>query len=553
MRSRALGRCVFACAAVVALLAPAAALGQVSLPPVQVPGGDQPVNGVTNTVHQTVTTVQDTANRTVANTEGTVNGVVNGVAGSGGDGGSGPSSPEPTHGGGTVPPPSTGTGGAPQISTAPSSGETIPGGSGKASATGGSGGSPSQANGGGTIAAGGGAGAGAAHAAQHQAKPAPTTTTEPSGFIRDVAELPWAFFAACIGLAILGVLMSGRSAFFARVARRLRLQKEELEEDVGALQQALLPAVPRRLGAVDISVAYRPAEGPAAGGDFHDVVRIDEKRIGVVVGDVSGHGRDALTATALVHYTVRAYLETGMAPGEALRLADRALDGKLGGHFATAVAAIYDSTDSTLTYSSAGHPAPLLSGSASDDAVESVNAPPIGVGPPTGWRETTVAVKSGTRIVFITDGLTESREKDGSLLGRRGLADALGDLPPQAGAADLLDVVSGAEPGADDLTVCILDPTDARRDGSIVEDMELTGGQALREGFQEFLRDCGLEHDEAKDASDQLALLSRPPRRGLHLTIRRDAHITTWESDYEREAIPRTSVQTLPRRLERTA
>jgi hypothetical protein len=533
--------------AVAVLLAPAAALGQVSLPPVPLPG-DQPVKGVTNTVRQTVTTVENNANRTVTNTEGTVNDVLDGVTGGGGDGGSGPPSSGPPAGGGAAPPPSTGTGGAPQISTAPSSGETSPGGNGKAPAAGGSGGSSSTVNGGGGATA-----AGAAHRAAHRAKPAPTTATEPSGFIHDVGTLPWAFFAACIGLAILGVLMSGRSAFLTRVARRLRLQKEELEEDVGALQRALLPAVPSRLGAVDISVAYRPAEGPAAGGDFHDVVRVDEKRIGVVVGDVSGHGRDALTATALVHYTVRAYLETGISPGEALSMADRALDGKLGGHFATVVAAIYDSTDSTLTYSSAGHPAPLLAGSASDDAVETVNPPPIGVGPPTGWRQTTVAVKSGTRIVFVTDGLTESREKDGSLLGRRGLAEALGDLSPQAGASDLLDVVSGTEPGADDLTVLILDPTDARRDGSIVEDMELSGSQALREGFEEFLRDCGLEWEQAKDATNQLVRLSRPPRRGLHLTVRRDGDGATWESDYEREAIPQTSVQTLPRRLERTA
>src|SRR5690606_17908630 len=122
-------------------------------------------------------------------------------------------------------------------------------------------------------------------------------------------------------------------------SRRLHLQRRELREDVGALQSALLPQVPERIGDVEISVAYRPKDGPAAGGDFHDVIALGGDRIALMVGDVSGHGREALTITALAHYTVRAYLEAGLEPREAMRLADEALGGKLGDDFVTVVAA----------------------------------------------------------------------------------------------------------------------------------------------------------------------------------------------------------------------
>ncbi len=539
-------------AVAVALFLPASAAAQVSLSPLPLPGGNQPIKNLTHTARQTVTTVENTANRAVSGAESGVNGVVDGLGGgSGGSGSPGSTSPNPPS---SAPP----AGANPPASTAPEAGGPSVGGA--ASPSGGSASPAGRSAQGGAAprnaapaAAGASApalGGGPRRGPAHRAAPRPATT-QTAGIIHDIASLPWSFFAACVGIAILGVLMAGRSAFLARLSRRLRRQGDELREDVGALQQALLPGVPSRLGAVDISVAYRPAEGPAAGGDFYDAVRIDERRIGIVVGDMSGHGRDALTATALVHYTLRAYLEAGLSPGAALRQADRALGNKLGEEFATVVTAVYDSSESTLTYSCAGHPAPLLFGSAQDRAVETLNPPPIAAGPPTGWRETTVAVKSGTRIAFITDGLIEARDSEGALVGRAGLASILADLPPLADAGQILDFVKNHGNAPDDLTVCVLDPTDARRDGSIVEELDLSGSQALRDSFGDFLAQCGLDHDEEMHAVAQLARVSRPPRPGLRLTIRRDDGGSTWEMDYERPDVRRAPVQTLPRPLQR--
>ena len=89
-------------------------------------------------------------------------------------------------------------------------------------------------------------------------------------------------------------------------ARRLSDQRASLLEEVGLLQRALLPPVPEELGAVRTSVAYRPSEGMGAGGDFYDALTLPGNRAAFILGDVSGHGREAVAQTALKRFTLRA-------------------------------------------------------------------------------------------------------------------------------------------------------------------------------------------------------------------------------------------------------
>ncbi|MEA2443000.1 MAG: hypothetical protein QOJ12_292, partial [Thermoleophilales bacterium] len=280
-----------------------------------------------------------------------------------------------------------------------------------------------------------------------------------TGTIQRVVEvIPTPIWAALIALALLALAFFGRGQVVARRAKRLAAQREELLHDVGLLQQALLPEIPERLGELATSVAYRPADGPAAGGDFYDAFLLDGERVAIIVGDVSGHGRAALARTALMRYTLRAYLDAGLEPRRALKIAGRALDDDLGGDFATVVVAVHDPAHATLTYASAGHPPPIVTGSGAFEPVTTLSSPPIGAGLPTGQRQTTLHLPGDAVACFFTDGLPEAKYGTG-LMGRDRLANLLGDLGPEVTATRLIDAVAtDADSTPDDMAACVLRP-----------------------------------------------------------------------------------------------
>ncbi len=273
------------------------------------------------------------------------------------------------------------------------------------------------------------------------------------GVIKVVPDWVW------VALAVLGALvlaLGAHSILAAARTRRLERQREKLMEDIGLLQAALLPAVPSRMGALLTTVAYRPADGPAAGGDFYDAFALPDGRVGLLLGDVSGHGRQALAKTTLVRFSVRAHLEAGMSPREAISIAGRSLDGRLADDFSTVLAAIHDPSTGTLTYASAGHPPPLVLGPSAHAPLTASSAPPIGVGFPTGQRQTILPMPEGTTVAIYSDGLLEARI-DGQPLGAERLAQWLADLGPGATAKELLDlVVQRADRVPDDLAAVVL-------------------------------------------------------------------------------------------------
>jgi hypothetical protein len=339
------------------------------------------------------------------------------------------------------------------------------------------------------------------HASKSSAQPAIVKT-----ITRIVGVVPTPVRILILALIALALLLGARSLFSGVRTRRLVRQRGELLEDVGVLQAALLPVPPERLGPVGTSVAYRPADGPGAGGDFYDVFALEDGRLAVIVGDVSGHGREALPHTALVRFTVRAYLEAGLAPGKALQTAGNVLERQLAGSFATVVAAIYHPRERTLTYASAGHPPPVVLGeppnsdcSAAIAPVTSCSAPPIGAGTRTGTRQTVVSIPGPARLCFHTDGVTEARIA-GELFGAERLTELLAGLDADADAAALLDrVAERSDARPDDMAACLLRVQDGAGSPSIVfEQLELDRAGAANPRTERFLLDCGVPQAEAE-------------------------------------------------------
>jgi hypothetical protein len=259
-------------------------------------------------------------------------------------------------------------------------------------------------------------------------------------------------------LLLLAIWFGVRSRLAVRRARRLEARQATLLRDVGAMQAALVPEVPARVGGLAVSVAYRPAEGPAAGGDFYDVFVPERGKVAIILGDVAGHGHRALKQAALTRYTLRAYLQTGLEPRAALALAGRVLGDPKTEHFATVAVAVYDTREARLTYASAGHPPPILHGLTTREPLTVCASPPIGWTVPTGRRQTIVSLPPGAVACFFSDGLVEARCK-GDLLGRERLSEILGALGARPDAAKLLARVrSAAIATPDDMVACILLP-----------------------------------------------------------------------------------------------
>jgi stage II sporulation SpoE-like protein len=298
-------------------------------------------------------------------------------------------------------------------------------------------------------------------------------------------------------LLLVAIWFAVRSRLAAVRARRLERQRTALLGDLDAMQAALVPAIPGRLDDLSVSVAYRPADGPAAGGDFYDLFVLEPGKVAIVLGDVAGHGRGALTQAALTRYTLRAYMQAGLEPRVALSLAGSVLSepGEL--RFATVVVAIYDSVAGRLTYASAGHPPPVSIGFATPEPPTVCCSAPVGCNLPTGRRQTTLSVPVGGRVCFFSDGLLEARTEDG-LLGRERLSRIVEGLAPSDGAPALLELVrDDAAATPDDMVACIVSSAVGTPAATgQIEELEVDGKSLAGANVPVFLHACGVGEAE---------------------------------------------------------
>jgi hypothetical protein len=293
------------------------------------------------------------------------------------------------------------------------------------------------------------------HQISHTRRAGSSGVSSVGGAIGDVVEqLPSWTLAAFLGFAALAAGMAVNAYAHSRRARRLAVQRAELVDDVGELQAALLAPLPAARSDVAFSVAYRPAAGLAAGGDFYDVFELDGGRTALLLGDVSGHGRESVAHAALVRFTLRTFIAAGEGPAAAIALTDPCLDGHMEGQFATVIAAIYDHTAHTLTYAKAGHYPPLVLGIDSESVSDELTSPPIGAGLAARPADIALDIPAGATVCFFTDGLVETRRR-GEPLGTEGVQRLLAELPHDAEAL-IAAVAADADQLNDDLAACLL-------------------------------------------------------------------------------------------------
>ena len=199
----------------------------------------------------------------------------------------------------------------------------------------------------------------------------------------------------------------------ARIGGRL---SERTDDDAHlaalALQRSLLPAAPPAIAGLDVAVRYLPAEGDL-GGDWYDIFTLPNGNVGLVMGDVEGHGLRAAVAMGRLRSALRAYALDYADPAEVLQRLDRKLCYFESEISATVVYAVTAPPFDVLTISDAGHPAPLMAhpDRSVADIVPVTPGLLLGLDPERPRRSDTVPLPAGAALALYTDGLVERRER----------------------------------------------------------------------------------------------------------------------------------------------
>jgi PAS domain S-box-containing protein len=226
------------------------------------------------------------------------------------------------------------------------------------------------------------------------------------------------------------------------------------------LQEALLN-VPATLPDVRFGHVYHSAtELASVGGDFYDIFGAREGRVGILMGDVSGHGVEAARIATMVKDSVHAFAHHFRRPHHVLRETNRLLIEKNVPGFVTAFLAFLEPETGSLTYASAGHPNPVVSTPGSATTMLESTCSPLGVFIDAAYRDHRFQLRDGQLLVLYTDGITEARADD-SLFGETGLTRSLErhrDVPVEDLPSRLLDEVLAFSGGVlrDDAAVLAL-------------------------------------------------------------------------------------------------
>lgn len=221
--------------------------------------------------------------------------------------------------------------------------------------------------------------------------------------------------------------------------QRGRLDREL--EQARRIQRYILPLVPPPVPGVDIVAEYLPAA--VLGGDFFDIIRLDDQRVAFFMADVVGHGVGAALNTMLIKSQLVIWARSGISVCETMSLLNDSLSRLVDLEYATAVYGVLDLSNWTLEYTLAGHPGPVLLRPGAGVSVLGVVHPAqtlkgMRMGLPLGMFENgvyfseTVDVQVDDRVLFYTDGLIEWRDEDGERLGMDGLCEVLGEISHRA-------------------------------------------------------------------------------------------------------------------------
>ncbi len=204
---------------------------------------------------------------------------------------------------------------------------------------------------------------------------------------------------------------------FAATRDRLADTEERAEEDrrlALRLQRAITPrsARPIETPGLDVTARYRPAgQGNLVSGDWYDAVPLPTGKVLLVVGDIAGHGIDAVTGMVALRNCLRGLAITGAGPATLLSWLNRIACHLTEGIIGTAVCGLFDPADRTLRWARAGHLPPILVAGGDARQLELPQGVLLGADPDADYEELTAVLHTGDTLALFTDGLVERRDE----------------------------------------------------------------------------------------------------------------------------------------------
>ena len=238
--------------------------------------------------------------------------------------------------------------------------------------------------------------------------------------------------------------------FRAEQQERQRMTREAAEARI--IQQALLPKLSPYIPGFAISGLSVPAGD--IGGDWYDFIPFNDGCWGLVLADVSGKGTAAALLMSATRAMLRSLADTCSSPAETLsKLNQLMVEDFPSGRFVTLIYAVLDPQKRTLKFASAGHLPPLLVEGEDARFLLSEAGTPLGLSK-SGFSESEIQLKEGSRLVLYSDGITEAAGSDNEEYGAARLCEHV--LNPRASSESILTDVRHYVDGAglqDDATV----------------------------------------------------------------------------------------------------
>jgi serine phosphatase RsbU (regulator of sigma subunit) len=234
-------------------------------------------------------------------------------------------------------------------------------------------------------------------------------------------KLPWLIAIVGVLLTLGAAMLAARLVGRRRHAERLAGQLEEAAEEnrrlyteqrgiAQTLQRALLPDELPQLPGLQVGARYEPGvDGVEIGGDWYDLIVLDEDRLLLVVGDVSGRGLRAAATMASLRYAIHAYAIQGDQPASILAKLSGLVSVTTTGQLATVLCVLVGRDGREATITSAGHLPPLLISDGRGELVQTPVGIPVGVDRHASYTSTNVRTPPGTTLIAFTDGLVERR------------------------------------------------------------------------------------------------------------------------------------------------